>query len=339
MASLELNKISAAILTAGVIAMGAGVASRAIYHPHELEEAAIEIEGVEVAGEEGEEPAGPEPVLPLLAEASVEEGESGVAPCTACHSFEEGGAAKVGPPLYGVVGRDIASVEGFSYSAALQEKEGEWDYEKLNHFLTDPRGWAPGTSMAFAGLRDVQTRADVIAYLRSLAAEPAPLPTEEEIAAVQPAAEGEGEAGEAAAGEEQPAEGEGAAAPGEGGGEVDIAADFEQAAQMGEQVSRRCAACHTFDEGGANRVGPNLWDVVGRDIASVDGFSYSPALEEKEGEWTYENLNEFLLNPREWAPGTKMVFAGLQDEDERAAMIAYLRSLSNDPAPLPEQGQ
>ena len=94
----------------------------------------------------------------------------------ACHNFEEGGAAKIGPPLWGVIGRDIASVEGFSYSDALAGKEGAWDYQNLDAFLSEPRGWAPGTKMAFAGLKKPEERADIILYLRSLSDEPAPLP-------------------------------------------------------------------------------------------------------------------------------------------------------------------
>lgn len=104
----------------------------------------------------------------------------------------------------------------------------------------------------------------------------------------------------------------------------------------GERVARRCAACHTFDEGGANGVGPNLWNVVNRAIASHEGFSYSAALQGLGGEWTYERLNHFIESPNSYAPGTAMSFRGLGDEAQRMDLIAYLRSLSNDPAPLPE---
>ncbi|OLF81394.1 hypothetical protein AWH62_01605 [Maricaulis sp. W15] len=103
----------------------------------------------------------------------------------------------------------------------------------------------------------------------------------------------------------------------------------------GERAARRCAACHTFNEGGANGVGPNLWGVVGADIAGHDGFSYSGALESLEGNWTYEALDAFIENPSGYASGTAMSFRGLGNDDTRLELIAYLRSLSNNPMPLP----
>lgn len=104
----------------------------------------------------------------------------------------------------------------------------------------------------------------------------------------------------------------------------------------GERVARRCAACHTFEEGGANGVGPNLWNVVGADIASHAGFSYSAALQGLEGNWTFEALNHFIENPSGYAPGTGMSFRGLRDEAQRFDLLAYLHSLSNNPVALPD---
>jgi cytochrome c len=115
-------------------------------------------------------------VVALLAHADPDAGAKDARKCAACHAFEEGGPAKIGPPLWGVIGRDIASVEGFAYSAALAGKEGAWDYQTLDAFLAEPRGWAPGTKMAFAGVKKPEERADVILYLRSLSDQPAPLP-------------------------------------------------------------------------------------------------------------------------------------------------------------------
>lgn len=119
---------------------------------------------------------------------------------------------------------------------------------------------------------------------------------------------------------------------------------FEQVAGLLQQASadqgktqfRQCSACHTVDQGGANRVGPNLWNIIGRDIALVDAFSYSKVLAEMEGDWTYENLALFLHAPKEWAPGTKMNYPGLKSPQAVANMLAYLRTLSSEPAPLPE---
>jgi cytochrome c len=106
----------------------------------------------------------------------------------------------------------------------------------------------------------------------------------------------------------------------------------------GERVARRCASCHTFEEGGADGTGPHMWGVIGRDVAAVDGFNYSSAMREyAEGgtEWMYQNMYDYLASPRNYVPGTAMSFAGLRDQADRINIIAYMRSLSNDPEPLP----
>ena len=112
-------------------------------------------------------------------------------------------------------------------------------------------------------------------------------------------------------------------------------ASAEEAA--GQAVAKKCNACHTFDNGGANKIGPNLWNLVNRQIASVDGYSYSSVLEDMaDQQWTYDDLNAFLKSPKTYAPGTKMSFAGLKKMDDRANLILYLRSFSDSPAPLPQ---
>ena len=346
MASLETNKVLAAILTAGIIASGSGVISRIIYHPSMPEENAyvIDVPEGETGGAVAEAEAVPLPVL--LAAASPEDGESESRACAACHTFEQGGEAKIGPPLWGVVGRDIATIEGFAYSDALLEKEGAWSFDALSAFLENPKGWAPGTKMAFAGIRNPEERADVLVYLRGLADNPAPLPEAPTAAAEGDAAAADAgaSAGDATAGEDgdeqmaavqpEPTDSaqEGSAAP-EGDGIAALLAHADLDA--GERSARVCAACHTFEEGGAAKIGPPLWGVVGRDIASLDDFSYSDALAEKEGAWSFQALDEYLSAPREWAPGTKMAFVGVKKPEDRANLILYLRSLSSDPAPLP----
>lgn len=108
-------------------------------------------------------------------------------------------------------------------------------------------------------------------------------------------------------------------------------------AEAGQAAARACQACHTFEQGAANRVGPNLWNILGKPIASVEGFAYSDALKSKSGEtWTYETLSQFIQNPRQYAPGTKMTYGGMRRDDQRADLIAYLRTLSDSPQPLPE---
>lgn len=107
-------------------------------------------------------------------------------------------------------------------------------------------------------------------------------------------------------------------------------------ASAGERVARRCQSCHNFEEGGPNGTGPHLWDVVGRQIASVPGFNYTDALHSLGGAWDYARLNTFLESPARYAPGTAMSFAGLRDEGQRMDLIAYLRSLSEAPVALPD---
>ena len=104
----------------------------------------------------------------------------------------------------------------------------------------------------------------------------------------------------------------------------------------GEKVAKKCVACHTFDASGDNKVGPNLWNIIGHPVAEKTGFSYSSAMSEFGGAWEYERLDAFLQSPRKYLPGTKMSFAGLRKPKDRANVIAYMRGLSNDPAPLPQ---
>jgi cytochrome c len=381
---MEINKTVGAVLVAGLVAMVSGIVANVLVPSgeggHGGGEAAVAhaTGGAEAEGGGGEcggaAPAAVEPVLPLLASADAQAGAAVAKKCTSCHTFEKGGAAKVGPNLYGIVGAKHAHMEGFAYSEAMQSHGGEWTYEELNKFIAAPRAYIPGTKMGFGGLKGVQDRANLIAYLRTNADTPAPLPTDQEInASAQPAgsaeaagsgsaeqvsptegeqqvpagasqqAEAVNEAGaqqqaqQTAQGAQQaaaPAAGAGqqAAAPAPGGGQIGqliAAANPEQ----GKQVARKCGACHSFEAGGPNKVGPNLAGVVGADIASKD-FPYSDALKGKEGAWTHENLDAFLTNPRGWAPGTKMTFPGLKKPEERAAVIAYLRTVSPNAPPL-----
>lgn len=114
--------------------------------------------------------------------------------------------------------------------------------------------------------------------------------------------------------------------------------DVSDLTNKGTKVAKKCAGCHSFDNGGANKVGPNLWGLVNAPIGHVDGYGYSEVLagmNTNGDQWDYENLDGFLHNPKDWAPGTKMGFAGLKKPEDRAAIIAYLRSLSDNPAALP----
>ena len=179
MQSLELNKIVGALLTAGIVASASGFIASTIFHRAPLEAPAYVVAGADEAPHEAAAVAEPEAesIAPLLAAASVDSGAGVVKKCTACHTVEKGGANKIGPYLWDVVNRTIASVDGYSYSDALGAKAGEaWSYDNLNAFLAKPKDWAPGTKMSFAGLKKIADRADLIAYLRSLSDSPAELP-------------------------------------------------------------------------------------------------------------------------------------------------------------------
>lgn len=104
--------------------------------------------------------------------------------------------------------------------------------------------------------------------------------------------------------------------------------------ERGKVITKKCVQCHTFAKGEANKIGPNLYGIVGLKIAEVAGYTFSAALSAIEGEWTPQKLNEFLYKPSAFAKGTKMSFAGLSNGQERADVIAYLNSLSDSPKPL-----
>lgn len=301
---------------------------------------AVETEEAEGGGEgAGEEAAGPD-WSALLAAVDAAQGEKLFAKCKSCHSLEPG-VNKVGPSLAGVVGRPIASVEGFSYSPALREMAGErWTLENLAAFLMDPKGFAPGTKMSFKGFKKPEEAVAMVVYLNEAGGNPVPLgpekkaeapapePAEETAAVEAPAA---GETAEApaqapAAPAAEPAEagkqaGSEAAAATEGGGDLLAGADLAR----GEKVFKKCKSCHSL-EPGKNKLGPTLYGLVGRPVASVEGYSYSAAMKEKGGTWTVEALDAFLAKPKEFVPGTKMSFSGLRKPEDRAAVIAYIKA-------------
>jgi cytochrome c len=177
--SLEFNKVAAAVLTAGITFMVAGVVGDALVHPPRQYEAAIAT-GAPPAAQQAAAPAPAalEPIAPLLAAANVDTGRQvAQRACASCHNFVQGGPNGVGPNLWGIVGAPHARVAGFNYSAANRAlADKPWDYEALNAFLLRPSAAMPGTRMAFAGLSNTQQRADVIAFLRTLDTNPQPLP-------------------------------------------------------------------------------------------------------------------------------------------------------------------
>ena len=103
----------------------------------------------------------------------------------------------------------------------------------------------------------------------------------------------------------------------------------------GEKVFKKCSACHSIKSGGGNKIGPALYNVVGRKVGVLDDYKYSKALTEYEKNWSFEELNGFLLKPKDWIKGTKMAYAGLRKEKDRASVILYLNKYSDSPLPLP----
>jgi cytochrome c len=319
MDSTELNKIMAAFLTAGIVFGLGGVLGGKLIRSEHPEKPAFTIVSALPEGVS----AGPKqvPIAALLAKADPAKGNSDAAKlCGSCHSFNKGGANMVGPNLYNVIGSPIAEKSGYDFSSALKAKKGKWTFDDMNAWLKDPKGYASGTKMAFAGIANDHQRADVIDYLRTLSDSPLPLP---------PVPKEEPAAATASAG--------GAPAAPSGPPFTDLMRQAD--VSVGEGASQRyCGACHSFNQGGANMVGPNLWNIVDKPIGEGQGYSFSQALKAKHAAWSYDNLNAWLQDPKGWAPGTKMAFAGIPSEKQRAAVVAYLRTLSPKPAPLPGSG-
>lgn len=323
MNTFEINKIVGAGLTALLSLIVISHIGNTLVTSGEVEHEPAAGHG-EATTAETAAPKEAEPIAPLavrLAQGDAAAGQKVFKKCGACHTTEDGGANKVGPNLWGMVGRAPATVPGFAYSDAMKALGGEWTLESLDAFLADPKGMVPGTKMSFAGIRKPDQRADVILYLRGQSASPVPLPTPEAAATTEALKE------EIA--EEAPAKAESEPAPAKAEEAQTAAAPATGDPAAGEKVFRKCKACHTVDQGGPNRVGPNLYGIVGRARAAVADFSYSPAMASNGEAWTEASLDAYLADPKGAVPGTKMAFAGLKKEADRADVIAYLKSISN----------
>jgi cytochrome c len=166
----EVNKIAGAVLGTVLMIMIINEIGNFLVHPTIPAKPSIVIEvegGDDMATPAKSEEAAPEVNLAAaLAAGDAAKGAKVSKKCAACHSFEKGGKNKIGPALYGILGQDKAAVAGFSYSPALTGLGGKWSYADLDAFLSDPKGYAKGTKMAFAGLKKAGARADLIAFLR-----------------------------------------------------------------------------------------------------------------------------------------------------------------------------
>ena len=180
MDSFELNKIAGAVLGSLLFIMGLGVISDALFAAPHMAKPGYPLPAAEESHGGGAAAAAPEVTIPLpvlLAKADPKKGENLIKACAACHNFESGAAAKAtGPNLYGVIDRAIGST-AFAYSDSMKAKGGKWGYDQINAFLANPKGVVAGTKMSYAGEKDAAKRADIIAYLRSLASSPAALPS------------------------------------------------------------------------------------------------------------------------------------------------------------------
>ena len=181
--NLEINKLAASILLAGVIAMVSGIIADILYHPEKPAKRGFHVEVAEDSGTGAAAEAVMIDAGTLLAAADAAKGE-GIfqKKSTSCHTAESGGPNKVGPNLYGIAGNKIAHKSDFAYSDAVKNHGGIWGYEELNHWLYSPAKFIKGNKMGFAGLKNDQERGDVISYLKSISpsapAVPAPKPAE-----------------------------------------------------------------------------------------------------------------------------------------------------------------
>lgn len=325
MDSFEWNKIAGGVLGTLLFVVALKIGSEMLFEMPEPEKPGYVVPGVPQTPGPGAAPAqSAEEALPdfgtVLPKADVSHGQQVSQRCQQCHDLTKGGPDKIGPNLWGIVNRARASRASFSYSSAMSANHDPWTYEKLFTYLKLPAAMVPGTKMSFAGIASEQDRIDLIAYLRTLADQPAaiPAPAPPKAAAAAPAASAP-----------QPGAPAAAQAP-------DLAAGLASAdVSAGKQASQQCEMCHDLSKGGPNKIGPNLWGIVNRPRASHPGYSYSGAMGASHNPWTYDKLFAYLESPQTVVPGTKMSFGGIKSTQQRMNLIAYLRTLADQPAPLP----
>ena len=433
MDSSELNKIIGGLLGAFLVFLLLNFVSGQIYGTgggghHGEEPLAFALETADSGDHVEEETVEATDYSALVANADLANGEKAYRKCKTCHALEDGKHG-AGPSLWGVVGRDIASIDGFAFTQALTGLEGDWDLQALGEFLKSPKKYASGTKMAFAGIKDAQDRVDLIAFLNQadgtpveLAAAPAAPATAADDAKAEEKAEetkaeetteetkvedakaevnaeeakaeekteetkvedakaevkaeeakaaekteetkteettAEVKSDEAAAEDAKVEETKTEEAKTEAAKEEEAKVDETKAedettevaaadatgsaetapafaggdAEAGKKIYRKCKACHKLEEG-KKGVGPSLWGVINRDIASVEGFKYSKALQELPGNWTATELSKFLTAPMKYAKGSKMAFGGLKKPKDIVDLLTYLNEADGTPDPL-----
>lgn len=217
--------------------------------------------------------------------------------CGLCHTFNKNEPQKIGPNLYDIMGSQIASVPGFYYSASLKKHNKEhWNVQNLNLWLAHPMNFATGTIMAYPGVPSTQNRIDIIAYLKSIS--PSAPAIEAKTAPITNAT-----------------------------AELPLNKDTDSP-QGKADFQRYCAVCHTDTLNGNTRLGPNLYNIMNKPIASQPNYTYSGILKSKKTNWTESDLDQLIENPQKWAPGNKMVYQGVRSAEIRKNIILYLHSLS-----------
>jgi cytochrome c len=227
----RFNTIAGWVLFAGIVALGASIVTGEVFHAERPEKMGYPIEGVEVEGEGGE---AEEPIAVYLAKADAAKGEQVFKKCAACHNADPGGANALGPALHGIMGKPLAAVPGFAYSDALKSKGGNWGWEEMSAWLANPKKFAPGTKMTFAGLGNPQDRADIMVFLNSRGSS-LPLPAAPAVAAEQTD--------------------DAAAKPGSGAGDGPQKAENEPV--LNEQQAAKSPNKNTGGEGASNVTGPS----------------------------------------------------------------------------------
>ena len=191
MDSFEWNKIIGGILGTAIFIFVVRVVAEGIYEPEKPAKPGYIVEGVVENPAGGGAAAPAEEALPdwgtVLPKADVAQGKATSSKCEACHDTSSAKTIKIGPPLYGVVDRPRASIPGFSYSSAMKAKGGTWTYDELFKFLKSPGAYIPGTKMSFAGISRAEDRINLIAFLRTNADSPAPIPPPKPATAAAPA--------------------------------------------------------------------------------------------------------------------------------------------------------
>lgn len=324
MNAFEINKIVGAVLATALIASLISIVGNFLVPEGGAGEGKHEpaVATAGRAGRAGTATTKPKPKMPLanlLAQGSAGAGKKVARKCIACHSLEEGGANKIGPNLYAVVGRNKGAHPGYNYSSGMKSAGGAWSYADLDNFLKKPKAFVKGTKMSFRIARP-KARADLLLYLRTLSDSPLPLPPP------VPASSGGDKEKKAEAAKKSTAEKKPAEAPKQTAKKQTMPLAAGDAARGAKLAARKCRVCHSLKAGGPNKIGPNLYGVVGRARAGYEGFRYSKAMKAKGGTWSPEEIDIFLTNPGKFIKGTNMAVK-IKKPDQRADIIAYLKTL------------